>query len=216
MSHKKLVTGPEHAAATILLAHGAGGAMDTQWMEDMSGALTRNGFQVVRFEFEYMAARRTTGKRSPPPRAERLQDEFMEVVEEIGRPANLLIGGKSMGGRVASMIADDLLDKGAIAGLVCLGYPFHPIGKPEALRTAHLTHLRTPTLICQGTRDAFGSKEEVSSYDLSGSIVLDWLDDGDHDFKPRKAKTGLTVADNLVTAAQCVNSWARGLGRSNA
>lgn len=216
MSHEKLVTGPENATATILLAHGAGGAMDTQWMEDMSGALEQNGFQVVRFEFDYMAARRTTGKRSPPPRAERLQDEFREVVEEIGNQTTLLIGGKSMGGRVASMIADDLLDKGVIAGLVCLGYPFHPIGKPEALRTAHLADLRTPALICQGTRDAFGSKEEVQSYDLSGSIVLNWLEDGDHDFKPRKAMTGLTVADNLVTAAQRVSMWARGLGPSKA
>lgn len=216
MSHKKIVTGPEHAAATILLAHGAGGTMDTRWMEDMSGALTRNGFQVVRFEFEYMAARRITGKRSPPPRAEHLQDEFMTVVEEFGSRANLLIGGKSMGGRVASMIADDLLDKGAIAGLVCLGYPFHPIGKPEALRTAHLTDLRTPTLICQGTRDAFGSKEEVQSYDLSGSIELKWLEDGDHDFKPRKAETGLTVADNIGIAAQRVSTWARGLRQSKA
>ncbi|MGF9567183.1 alpha/beta family hydrolase [Neorhizobium sp. BT27B] len=216
MNHKKLVTGPEHAAATILLAHGAGGAMDSRWMEDMSAALMQNGFQVVRFEFEYMAAHRTTGKRSPPPRAERLQDEFMTVVEEFGSRANLLIGGKSIGGRVASMIADDLLDKGAIAGLVCLGYPFHPIGKPETLRTAHLTDLRTPTLICQGTRDAFGSKEEVQSYDLSGSIELNWLEDGDHDFKPRKAKTGLTVADNIGTAARRASTWARGLDQAKA
>ena len=214
MNHEKLVTGPENAAATILLAHGAGGAMDTQWMEDMSGALTQNGFQVVRFEFEYMAARRLTGKRSPPPRAERLQEEFVEVVEGLNGYANLLIGGKSMGGRVASMIADNLLEKGAIAGLVCLGYPFHPIGKPEALRTAHLRDLRTPTLICQGTRDALGSKEEVQSYELSGAIDMNWLEDGDHDFKPRKAKTGLTVADNLVTAAQRVGTWARGFRQS--
>lgn len=183
--------------------------MDTQWMEDMSGALTQNGFRVVRFEFEYMAARRLTGKRSPPPRAERLQEKFMAVVEEFGGHVNLLIGGKSMGGRVASMIADDLLEQGTIAGLVCLGYPFHPIGKPEALRTAHLADLRTPTIICQGTRDAFGSKEEVQAYDLSPSITVNWLEDGDHDFKPRKVETGLTLANNLTAAAQSVGAWAQ-------
>lgn len=185
--------------------------MDTQWMEDMSDAMVRNGLQVIRFEFDYMASRRTDGKRSPPPRANRLQSEFEAVVSEIGKHQKLLIGGKSMGGRIASMIADDLYQQGIAAGLVCLGYPFHPVGKAEVLRTAHLAELRTPTLICQGTRDLFGSREEVASYDLSKQISLHWLEDGDHDFKPRKAITGLTLADNLDAAAVRVASWAAAL-----
>lgn len=211
MSQARLVTGPDNAAATILLAHGAGGAMDTKWMEDMSSALVRNGLQVIRFEFDYMASRRTDGKRRPPPRADRLRSEFEAVVSEIGKYKKLLIGGKSMGGRIASLIADDLYQQGIVAGLVCLGYPFHPVGKAEALRTAHLAELHTPTLICQGTRDLFGSREEVASYDLSKQISLHWLEDGDHDFKPRKAITGLTLADNLDAAGARVASWAAAL-----
>lgn len=211
MSHEKLVTGPDHAAATILLAHGAGGAMDTQWMEDMSSALARNGLQVIRFEFDYMASRRISGKRSPPPRADRLLGEFQSVTNEIGKHQKLLIGGKSMGGRIGSMIADDLYQNGVVAGLVCLGYPFHPVGKAEVLRTAHLSDLLTPALICQGTRDPFGSREEVASYDLSKQISMHWLEDGDHDFKPRKGITGRTLADNIDDAAARVASWANAL-----
>lgn len=203
-----LVTGPQDARTTIILAHGAGGAMDTKWMEDICQALSRQNVQVLRFEFGYMAARRTTGKRSPPPRANGLLDEYRQIISENGNHRRLVIGGKSMGGRVASMIADDLYQQGAISGLLCLGYPFHPTGKPENLRTAHLATLRTPTLICQGTRDPFGSKDEVASYGLAASITMNWLDDGDHDFKPRKAVSGKTLSENIEAAAQRISSWA--------
>jgi len=208
MTHRFLVAGPDKAKTTILLAHGAGGAMDTQWMEAVTQALSDQGFQVIRFEFDYMASRRTSSKRRPPPRAELLQAEFKAVVSQIGKQRSLVIGGKSMGGRVASMIADELYGQGMIVGLLCLGYPFHPTGKPEKLRTAHLAKLSTPTLICQGTRDPFGSKAEVAGYKLSNAIRLNWLDDGDHDFKPRKAISGLTVNDHITTVAQDTATWA--------
>ncbi len=94
---------------------------------------------------------------------------FAELIEHLGT-GPLIIGGKSMGGRVASMVADQLFEAGRIAGLVCLGYPFHPPGKPEKLRTAHLEGLQTPTLICQGTRDEFGTRDEVLTYALAPSI----------------------------------------------
>ncbi len=106
-----------------------------------------------------------------------------------------------MGGRVASMIADELFEADRIAGLLCVGYPFHPIGKPDRLRTEHLKKLRTPTLICQGTRDQFGSKDEVSEYNLSSAIQLRWFEDGDHDLKPRKRISGFTHADHLNSMA---------------
>jgi predicted alpha/beta-hydrolase family hydrolase len=122
-----------------------------------------------------------------------------------------VIGGKSMGGRVASMVADALLADGAIAGLLCLGYPFHPPGKPEQLRTAHLAELRTPTLICQGTRDEFGTREEVPGYVLSPAIELLWLEDGDHDLKPRKSVSGFSAADHLRMMANAVAGWTRRL-----
>ncbi len=113
-----------------------------------------------------------------------------------------------MGGRVASMIADDLRDEGKVSGLLCLGYPFHPIGKPGSLRTAHLEEMKTPTLICQGTRDLFGSREEVSGYMLSERIEILWLEDGDHDFQPRKAVSGITAAEHVATVADHVARWA--------
>lgn len=213
MTHRFLVAGPDKAKTTILLAHGAGGAMDTQWMEAITHALSDQGLQVIRFEFDYMASRRTSSKRRPPPRAELLQDEFKAVVSQIGKQRSLVIGGKSMGGRVASMIADELYGQGMIVGLLCLGYPFHPTGKPEKLRTAHLADLSTPTLICQGTRDPFGSQAEVSGYELSNAIRLNWLDDGDHDFRPRKAISGLTVNDHITTAAQDSATWAEALSQ---
>jgi predicted alpha/beta-hydrolase family hydrolase len=112
-----------------------------------------------------------------------------------------------MGGRVASMVADGTYDAGRIAGLVCLGYPFHPPGKPDQLRTKHLVGLKTPALICQGTRDEFGTREEVSGYELSPAIELVWLEDGDHDLKPRKAISGFTAADHLKTMAGSVDAW---------
>ncbi len=112
---------------------------------------------------------------------------------------------------MASMAADDLLAEGAIAGLVCLGYPFHPPGRPEKPRTGHLEALATPTLICQGTRDPFGTREEVAGYALSDAIRVLWLEDGDHDLRPRKTVTGLTAADHLATIAREVAKWASGL-----
>ena len=113
-----------------------------------------------------------------------------------------------MGGRVASMAADALYDAGRITGLVCLGYPFHPPGRPTQLRTAHLKDLRTPTLIVQGTRDEFGVPDEVATYDLSKQIELLWLEDGDHDLKPRKAISGFTTAQHLATLADSVRAFA--------
>ncbi|HSM41902.1 MAG TPA: alpha/beta family hydrolase, partial [Afifellaceae bacterium] len=162
---------------------------------------------VIRFEFAYMAARRT-GARKSPPRAERLTAEYMDAVSEIGTARPLFIGGKSMGGRVASLVAGDLHHTGAITGLVCLGYPFHPPAKPTALRTAHLEKLAVPALICQGTRDPFGTREEVPGYAMSKTIEIAWLEDGDHDFKPRKA-SGLTQAGNIGTAAATIAKWMR-------
>ena len=116
-----------------------------------------------------------------------------------------------MGGRVASMIADQLHGSGRIIGLLCLGYPFHPIGKPDQLRTAHLHEMRTPTLIVQGTRDLFGTREEVATYGLSKAIEILWMEDGDDDLKPRRAISGFTAADHLIAMANWVAIWTQGL-----
>jgi uncharacterized protein len=204
-----LITGAEDAAFTVLLAHGAGAPMDSAAMTAASAALAAVGFRVARFEFGYMAARRHSGLRKPPPRAETLKAEYLAAVAALGCRGPLIIGGKSMGGRVASMVADALHAEKSIAGLLCLGYPFHPPEKPENLRTAHLLHLQTPTLICQGTRDPFGGRDDVAGYDLSTRIQLLWLEDGDHDLKPRKKISGQTAADHLQTMAEASLQWAR-------
>ena len=207
MDQDFLIDGPADAAVTILLAHGAGAPMDSTSMTAATAALVAAGFRVARFEFGYMATRRTSDGRKPPPKAEKLIPEYMAAVARLGATGPLIIGGKSMGGRVASMVADDLLSQGAIAGLLCLGYPFHPPGKPGNLRTQHLAELKTPTLICQGTRDEFGTREEVAGYALSASIRVLWLEDGDHDLKPRKTLSGFSAAGHLKNMAETVRDW---------
>ncbi|KQX38952.1 alpha/beta hydrolase [Devosia sp. Root436] len=209
-----LFDGPDDAHVTILLAHGAGAPMDSASMNATAKTLAAEGFRVARFEFGYMAGRRTEAGRKPPPRADKVMPEFIAAVDDLG-PTNgpLLVGGKSMGGRVASMVADALFDAGRIAGLVCLGYPFHPPGKPETLRTAHLATLKTPTLILHGTRDEFGSPAEIATYTLSSAITVQFLEDGDHDLKPRKSISGFSAADHLRTIATSVDAWAKRIAK---
>lgn len=207
MATQFLFDGPEDARVTIMLAHGAGAPMDSASMNATTKVLAAAEFRVVRFEFGYMAARRT-GERKPPPRAETVIPEYIAAIDDLGpTDGPLIIGGKSMGGRVASMAADALHDAGRIASLLCLGYPFHPPGRPTQLRTRHLVGLRTPALICQGTRDEMGDRYEVGEYGLSDAIEMFWLEDGDHDLKPRKAISGFTTAQHLQAVAGQVTEW---------
>jgi predicted alpha/beta-hydrolase family hydrolase len=209
MTTQFLFDGPEDARVTMLLAHGAGAPMDSASMNATTKALAEAGFRVARFEFGYMAARRTTDGRKPPPRAESVMPEYIAAVDDLGSTTGpLLIGGKSMGGRVASMVADKLFEAKRIAGLVCLGYPFHPPAKPDQLRTKHLVGLKTPALIVQGTRDEFGGPDEVSTYGLSPAITVHWVEDGDHDLKPRKSVTGFGQAEALKQVAATMKDWA--------
>ncbi|MEX2032141.1 MAG: alpha/beta fold hydrolase [Dehalococcoidia bacterium] len=193
-----IIDGPARARATFVLAHGAGAGMEHPFMNTVALAVAAGGIRVVRFEFPYMAARRE-GRRPGPDRPPVLIDAWQRVVAEVGQPARLVIGGKSMGGRIATMVADDL----GVAGLVCLGYPFHPAGRFETLRVAHLEQLTTPALFLQGERDTMGSRAEVEGYRLSRQIDLRWLPDGDHSFKPRKT-SGVTEAQNLAVASEAV------------
>ncbi|QOL82536.1 alpha/beta family hydrolase [Pseudooceanicola spongiae] len=202
-----LLNGNVPGRPTILLAHGAGAGMDTPFMDTISEGLATRGLRVARFEFSYMAARRTGGAKRPPPKVSLLEEEYRAAIDALPCDGPLIIGGKSMGGRVASHIADDLHAQGCIAGLLCLGYPFHPVGKPEKLRVDHLEALQTPTLICQGSRDPFGTRAEVSGYRLSPQISLTWLEDGDHDLKPRIRVTGKSHDQQLKDAAENIANW---------
>lgn len=196
-----LWNGPEATTATLVLAHGAGQPMDSPFMESVATGVAARGIRVARFEFPYMAKRRVTGRKGGPDRAPVLCDAWRSVVDAIDSE-HLVIGGKSMGGRIASMIADDV----GAAGLVCLGYPFHPPGKPEKLRTEHLANLQTPAMFCQGERDTFGTRPEVATYTLSPQISFAWMTDGDHSFKPRK-KSGWTYEQNLELAVESVSTF---------
>lgn len=203
-----LADGPDDAAVAVLLAHGAGAPMDSLFMTAVSGLLAGHGLCVLRFEFPYMSARRQTGRRSPPPRADALCDVYRRTVSEVAGPGRrLVIGGKSMGGRVAAMVADELGRASLAHGLVCLGFPFHPPGRPDRLRTAALGSIALPTLVCQGERDPFGSRAEVETYRLSPKVQVHWLADGDHDLAPRKA-SGLTKEGNWREAAGAVAAFA--------
>lgn len=199
--------------AQFLCAHGAGAGMETPFLTAMAELLAERGIATHRFEFAYMGARRTSSARRPPPRAERLIHEFLTAVAHMPTGTPLLIGGKSMGGRVASLVAEELYQQGRIGGLVCLGYPFHPPKEPDRLRTRHLLELACPALIVQGERDPFGTRAEVEALSLSDAILVHWAIDGDHDLSPRAA-SGFTRKDNLTAAADAVASFAASSARA--
>lgn len=192
-----LVDGPEQAPVTFIFAHGAGLPMDAPFMETITRHLGKAGLRVVRFEFDYMARRRAEGRNFPPDPPDRLLGRFRAVAADFAGK-RLALGGKSLGGRIASMIAAEGADD--VAGLVCFGYPFHPPGRPENLRTAHLGEVRVPALICQGERDPFGTREELAAIPLPPNFAFHWLPDGGHGFKPRAA-SGVTEEQNLQSAA---------------
>jgi uncharacterized protein len=199
-----LIDGPSGVQRTIVLAHGAGAGMDSAYMTTVAKGLAHEGIRVVRFEFPYMRARHTSGKRGAPDRGPVLIESWQEVISRLGGGDRLVIGGKSMGGRIASMIADEA----GVRGLVCLGYPFHPPGKPVGSRVKHLETLRTPALIVQGTRDTFGRPEEVEHYKLSRKIKIHWIEGGDHSLKAN-ARSGRTEAENLAAAVTAVAEFVK-------
>ncbi|HJM51495.1 MAG TPA: alpha/beta family hydrolase [Alphaproteobacteria bacterium] len=204
--------GPDDSEFALILAHGAGAPMQSPFMAAFAEGLAVAGIRVVRFEFPYMRARHE-GRKPPPNRPPVLQACWLAAIARLAAAGwssrRLVIGGKSLGGRVASLLAD----RAGVAGLVCLGYPFHPAGRPEKTRTEHLSSLATPTLIVQGTRDALGSRQDVSGYDLAAGIRIEWLEDGDHSLKPRRA-SGRTEAENWQHGIAAVAAFVAGLGRN--
>jgi len=198
--HQHLITGDPNAANTILFAHGAGAGMEHRFMQYFAENLAFDGWRVIRFEFPYMQQIRKTGTRRPPNSQKDLIASWLDQVTQFRCQGKLVVAGKSMGGRMASMIADDV----GADGLIVFGYPFHPPKKPHKLRTQHLLKIKTPSIFLQGERDSLGNKIEVSGYSLADNILLRWLVDGDHSFKPRK-KSGLSEMENWQQAL----AWCR-------
>lgn len=200
-----LTTGPAYAAAHLLLAHGAGSPMTSPFLEAFAMALGGHGIAVHRFEFAYMAARRgPLPRRRPPPPVTQLATEYVARAQllhrRLARP--IAIGGKSMGGRIATAVADKLCNDGVVHACICLGYPFHPVGKPDRTRTDHLEFLRTPTLIIQGERDPFGSRTDVDGYALSRRIELKWIEGGDHDFRSNRSKSRVIPSQPVMASTR--------------
>ncbi|WP_349608188.1 alpha/beta family hydrolase [Halomonas sp. H10-9-1] len=175
----------EAAVGRLLIAHGAGAGQDSTFLQRLRAGLAEGGVQTLAIEFAYLQQMRREGRRRPPPRVDRLVEEMVAWCDLLSHPRlpPLWLGGKSMGGRVASLLAA----RDGAPGLVLCGYPFHPPAKPERLRLDHWPRLACPTLVVQGTRDPFGTRDEVASYALPGSVRLHWLEDGDHDWQPRRA-----------------------------
>lgn len=189
---------------TLVFAHGAGAGMDSDFMQALAGMIAEQGVRVVRFEFPYMAQRRVDEKQRPPDRMPVLLECFAQAIALQGGPQHCVAAGKSMGGRVASM----LLAQRQCVAAVSLGYPFHPPAKPDQWRNEHWPQISKPWLIVQGDRDSFGTRAEVEREDVPAEIL--WLPDGDHDFKPR-LRSGFTQWQHWQTAAAKVAWFVRHL-----
>ena len=202
----QLIDGPASAPATLLLAHGDGAPTDSPFLQTMASGLAALGWRVVRFEFPYMAKARQSGQRRAPDRQPVLLQSWRDQVAAAASQGPLFLGGKSMGGRMASLVLEEQAQAAAVLGCLCLGYPFHPPGKPESLRIAHLETLTQPVLVVQGERDSFGRRAEVEGYGLSSAVQVHWIPDGDHSFKPTK-RSGLSESANLQEAIAAADQF---------
>jgi predicted alpha/beta-hydrolase family hydrolase len=200
------VDGPPDARDTLVLAHGAGAPADSPFLARLARDVAGAGVRVVRFEFPYMHARRTGGRRGPPDREPVLRKSWLERIDALGGGPQVVVGGKSMGGRIAASVADEA----RVRGVVCLGFPFHPPKSPARLRTQALAVMRTPTLIVQGTRDPFGTRDEVAGYALSPAVRVHWIEDGDHSLVPR-ARSGRSAAEAFAETVRVVVDFLRAL-----
>lgn len=197
--------GAVDAPVRILLAHGAGAGMDHGFLAQLSRLLAGPEIEVVRFNFPYMTKRAQDGKRRPPDRQPLLLEHWRQMVREFAHP-RLFLAGKSMGGRMAAELYHDGGDAMNAAGLLILGYPFHPPAKPDRWRGDVLKQIKVPTLLLQGERDTFGSRAELAEFPFSPNVSVHWLTDGDHGFKPRKV-SGVSEQENMQYAADTIKHF---------
>ena len=202
-------TGADRA---VLLAHGAGSDRNGLALVTVADALAAAGIPSLRFDFPYRAAGRKAPDR-PPVLLAALRAAAAELARRTRLdPARLVLGGRSMGGRYASLaVGDEAAPLGAL-GLCLLGYPLHPAGRPEQLRDDHFQRIAVPVLFVSGTRDALGSPVELrkAARRLPGSVTMHWLETADHGFRPLKA-SGRTLEEVLAEAAAATVSWIQGL-----
>lgn len=191
---KVLINKAANAKARLLLAHGAGAGANSEVMQQLACALASCGIEVWRFNFGYMQQALDEGKRRLPAKMLLLAAEFSQHITQCPADLPLFIGGKSMGGRVASLLSGN----SAVQAIFAFGYPFHAPNK-QKWRTEHFADLAAPLYIAQGERDAFGSKNELSDKHWP-KVELYWLADANHDFAPR-LKSGFTRLQLINAAA---------------
>lgn len=203
--HEVIREGAVDAPVRILLAHGAGAGMEHAFLAELSRLLAGPDIEVVRFNFPYMCKRALDGKRRPPDRQPVLLDHWRQMIKAFAHP-RLFLAGKSMGGRMAAELYQESEDEMNAAGLLILGYPFHPPAKPDRWRGEVLKQIKTPTLLLQGERDTFGTRAELTDFPFSSAVSVHWLTDGDHGFKPRKS-SGASEQGNLCQAAERIKDF---------
>lgn len=203
-----IINQADNPQALVIFAHGAGADMSHEYLEAITQLMNEQHISVLRFNFPYMDKRKEDGKRRPPDRMPTLIECYQSVIMSLETPLPIFIGGKSMGGRVAATLASDktLMMSHNIKGVICLGYPFHPIKKPEKLRLAPLQTTQLPILILQGQRDALGNEAEINEYEISSLCQLHIFADGDHDLKPR-VKSGYNLQQHQSTAINKMRSF---------
>jgi predicted alpha/beta-hydrolase family hydrolase len=205
--------GPKRGAdRAVLLAHGAGADMHAAALTVVADALADAKIPSLRFQYPYRAA----GKKAPD-RPAVLDAATRLAATELARlakvaPERLVLGGRSMGGRYCSLVAADPDDPVPCLGLLLLGYPLHPAGKPEKLRVEHLPRLTMPVAFVSGTRDSLAGQPalEDAARSVSGAVTFHWLESSDHGFRPLKA-SGRTTADVLADVAAFSVDWVRAL-----
>ncbi|MEP6921583.1 MAG: alpha/beta fold hydrolase [bacterium] len=197
------------AGITVILGHGAGADQHSSFMQRFASGLGARGFDALTFNFLYTEQ----GRRGAPDHKTKLEACYRAVIETAQKQRTLkanrlAIGGKSMGGRIASQVAAE--DGEGIAALVFLGYPLHPPGNPAKMRDAHLEHIKAPMLFMQGTRDSFGSPDELREVikRLKLPATLSLIEGGDHSFKVPKSSP-LTQDQVHESAMDEISNWLR-------
>jgi len=182
------------------LAHGAGAGHQSVFLMQLCDVITSTRkHPVIPVTFEYMKQQEALGKRRPPPRFETLIPEF---AHQIAHEKACVVAGKSMGGRVATQLSHLPMVK----AIVCYGFPFYPVGKPEKHRLSFLNEIQVPCLIIQGTRDPLGHFDWVSRQALPDNIDILWIEGADHDFKTLK-KYNKNIAYNIRQIAEETAKW---------
>jgi uncharacterized protein len=198
----------DRAGVTLILGHGAGAGQSSHFMVEFAGALAARGIDIVTFNFLYTER----GRRLPDPN-NRLEECYRAVIQAVRKQTELAenqlaIGGKSMGGRIASQVA--AAGGADLASLVFLGYPLHPPGRPDRLRGEHLSRIKVPMLFVQGSRDAFGTPDEWRPImaRLGATADLHVVEGGDHSFKVLR-KSGISQPQVYRQIQDFIASWLR-------